>query len=213
MGAEERIRRAADLHGQGLRTQAIADQLGVSRRQVGRDLQAAQIRAHRPGRPRLHPKLERGCESCGRRFEPVSADAAKGRGRFCSSGCWGEALRIHPRAEPRPCVQCESIFTPSGRRVAAGYGRFCSHSCRIRWVWWNGLVSPLMLRNPLMKEIWHGRWGGKLGGRPRAERDPSKISEVLRLRAANPRLGERPIAERVGISRRVVREILAAQTS
>src|SRR5690349_14964334 len=117
-----RATKAAELYASGLGTEEVARQLGISRRQVGRDLDGVGVVRRRAGRPRMHPLVERECESCRVRFTPVAADAAKGRGRFCSARCWGDAIRIYPPAEPRECLFCGGTFTPPARRVASGYG-------------------------------------------------------------------------------------------
>jgi transcriptional regulator with XRE-family HTH domain len=66
--------------------------------------------------------------------------------------------------------------------------------------------------SPRVRQIWHGRWGGTKGGRPRSYTD-EQAREVIELRKRNPKLGGRTLAERVGLSHYQVREILAAQSA
>lgn len=117
-----------------------------------------------------------------------------------------------------PCPNCGEEFDLAESALRARQSRwehvFCSKACGAEYRWRQGVgLENFVRRMPgRARQRWFGRWSGKLGGRkPVARIDPNyeqKAAEVLRLHNANPRLGGRALAERVGLSHRQVRQLL-----
>lgn len=127
---------------------------------------------------------------------------------YCSMACY------QPPVEPRPCARCGTMFKPSQSKDPRR--RHCSRSCAALDRWQDRVgVTRAVLRQlpPRARRKWFGRISGELGGAPRqADTDPDfakKALDVLELRDKNPRLGQRILAERVGLTRWQVRAILA----
>jgi hypothetical protein len=178
---------------------------------------------------RIYPKPdERGCarEGCNNRFVPEAWAVAHGWGNYCSRKC---AARAEPRKAAKgqwlTCTQCGGdvwrydceLERDRGERE----GWFCSLECHAEhrrlypWPGYRRFLSPLASGRARQRVIGarEGRVAGGGDGRPAVGVDAAVAHQVVRLREANPRLGERPIAERFGISRRRVREILAEQAA
>ena len=180
---------------------------------------------------RIHPKpVERACEQCDTLFTPDSDlgwhDVVKGWNKFCGIRCRGRAARgRRSRATKGELVTCGQCGTETWRYdcelerdrawVHGREGWFCGKACQAEhrklypWPGYRNFVSPRASGRARQRMI--GAREGRVapaGGRRRI--DPgAKAEEVLRLRAVNPRLGERAIAARLGVTRHLVREILA----
>jgi hypothetical protein len=173
-------------------------------------------------------------EHCPREGEPFTpaadkgAQDARGWNLYCSRMCARAAQRgrrLH--STKGEWIDCDN---KCGREVwrydcelalEHSEGRFCSYACHAErrkqypWPGYRDFFSPAASGRARQRMIGarEGRVAGGGEGRPVDARDERVIAEVLRLRAANPRLGERPIAERMGISRRRVREILSGHAA
>jgi transcriptional regulator with XRE-family HTH domain len=116
-----------------------------------------------------------------------------------------------------PCHDCESeralgntgrvVYLRPSRAGRPGYhsmGAWNAHK-------WRTERFFVDLRRTLKRKL-GGHWDGKKGGRPRLVATNLEIAakavEVRSLRASNPKIGERAIAERLDISRRQVRHAL-----
>lgn len=73
------------------------------------------------------------CHFCGREYVPNPTDYKRGRGRFCSMGCWFDYRReqdvIKGRRLNLECLNCSSPFTTTKKETEKGGGRFCSSKC------------------------------------------------------------------------------------
>lgn len=149
------------------------------------------------------------CESCGIDVERRPSEI--GARVYCSQMC----RNVDPAWNRRVAIvesTCEHCGRSFERWHSAGQ-RFCTYGCWGRFRWKHGLVSTIMLSTSRARSRWLGRWKGanygKLGGRPRGYTE-AKVDEVLGIKARNPKLGVRPIALRVGLSKDQVHEILNA---
>jgi hypothetical protein len=164
----------------------------------------------------VHPEPEpRPCAQCGNEFTPTAGNVAKSWGRYCSRACVDEAKRIHPVADERTCARpgCGRVFTPPGWLAAKGYGRYCGSVCWGKDRWQEGTVSRALVAElpGQARQRWLGRWegrrSGKLGGRPKTQLTDEQVTEARRL--AGQGWGRRPIATRLGVSERAVRNVLS----
>ncbi len=173
---------------------------------------------------------ERHCEICGKPFTPPSDSGwqdAAGWNRFCSILCAHVAQRGRRKnARQGSWIACHNcgreLFRYNcelERERGVKEGWFCSPSChgdhrrRYPWPGYRTFINPAASGTARQRMI-GGREGRRLGGGEGRRRVPTplpKVTLVLNLRASHPKLGERPIAERVGISRNRVREILARE--
>jgi hypothetical protein len=109
---------------------AVAAEVGVSKRQVGRYLAKHGVAIRPWPRPWKNPEPGlRQCPVCETWFRPTPKAAARGDGKFCSRPCSYEHRRRHPRPEPRECalLGCDRVFTPRPAQAARGDGKFCCH--------------------------------------------------------------------------------------
>lgn len=117
------------------------------------------------------------------------------------------------RGETRscPCGCGRSVYLEPWR-ILAGDPGYYSASCWSRHRWQTGtanirgMIGPHWSRGRVRH--WHGRWAFlRGGGRPRTA-SAAQVALVRTLKASNPKLGTRAIAERTGLSRWQVRAIL-----
>lgn len=219
------VARAAELwiHGAGIAD--IAAELQRSSTTIAIYLDTARIDRSRGPRSKYDEPDPRPCSRCGIVFTPKGWQVADGRGSHCSESCrraWFvetfSVPAIYPDPELRECGHCGRTFTPSRANAGRGHGTFCSNRCGALDRWHRvggGNLVAFMKRNPIAggraRQVWLGRWAGGIagarGGRPRGYTD-DQVAAVHHLRATNPRLGERPIAARLGLSKRQVHDIL-----
>jgi AraC-like DNA-binding protein len=131
-----------------------------------------------------------------------------------SGGCehHGHVLRGgRARGVPRPDIGPKISAAKQGRerpdareRLRSAWAQPEGSAFTKGWAKWRG---------GRVAQRWLGRWSGNLGGRPTlAATDADfadKAAKAIELRRANPRLGAREIAKRVGLSRWKVRELLS----
>jgi hypothetical protein len=230
----ERRRQVAELYDDHTYAE-LAATFGCSKQTIYRDVHALGLQP-RPAhaRPRYAAAEPRDCEACGREFTPEAPwKAANGRGRFCPD-CGEEARRawfvatfsidaVYPDPEPRVCANpnCPregEPFTPSRANAGRGFGRFCSDSCNAadRWARGRGLGALVEGYSGRARQVWRGRWGGAAAaraaaaagtiGRRRAYTAEQEATAIA-MKTSNPKLGERPIADRLDLKKRQVHEI------
>lgn len=106
---------------------------------------------------------------------------------------------------------CEVRFRPEAANWRRGYGRFCCHdhyAQDLKRRCWDGVLElPLMSATPKARRRWAGRRLGGGKGRPVTPVDAATIAEIAQLKARG--YGRRGIAQRVGLSERIVRRELA----
>ena len=156
-------------------------------------------------------------DGCRNPFRPTPAQAARGDGRYCSHACANATTSAARRQAGAfvPCsnASCGAAVWVWSSRLQRHTHHFCGTTCRSRWVWRHGsekLIRPWWRASTVRH--WKRVWGGQLGGRPRLRETLSdfdvRAGEVVRLHRSNPKLGQRELARRTGLSRRQVRGIL-----
>jgi hypothetical protein len=148
----------------------------------------------------------RKCAQVLRRQREEAAGKLKGKRVVCACGC-GESRLVYPSQLASPILGATTF--PAYRYLNAG------HWARHRWT--NGIALKDNVYGFYSSGQWtlkavrrqHGRWASLKAGRPKTVTNLEAVEGVLRLKASNPRLGERSLAERAGVSRRRVRDILA----
>lgn len=217
-----RRRRVEELYaGEKRSIRDVAEEVGVSSDTVLKDLRALRIATRAPGAPRRHGSDEtRACDHCEKDFLARAWEIARGR-RFCSRSC-ANAANARPRRAGRvvECAHCGAEHWHWASWLRSGSaGRFCSRRC-----WWSYRSSQGLLPIRFVESCGRsgrGKWGanarrrwlGRLHGRRSGRGRPRGYSDadaraVLELHRQNPRLGERVLADRIGVSRGQVKSIL-----
>jgi DNA-binding XRE family transcriptional regulator/endogenous inhibitor of DNA gyrase (YacG/DUF329 family) len=176
---------------------------------------AACTRGHQARRARLGIPEEKICERCGRTFTrsevPRSSLAHWLERRYCSGDC-----RWPVRAQERRCEQCGDLIP---RKVMSDNRdrRFCSRRCGQLNRWKRGAIAAQAVAQlpGRARQRWGGRWAATRppgpGARPRGH-PPVLVTDEQRteiLNLAAQRWGRRAIANRLGLSERAVRNVLA----
>lgn len=71
--------------------------------------------------------VTRNCASCGKAFEAIKADVARGGGKYCSRTCSQSARRTSVDSF---CDRCGATFKVKPSKIANGRGKFCSRKCK-----------------------------------------------------------------------------------
>jgi hypothetical protein len=168
---------------------------------------------------RIHAKpVELVCalDGCDVVFTPSGYQLAQGWGLYHSRLCARRGVkRGRRKGRLVECIHCQKQVWRYECEVREL--NFCSYEHWGKYRFHHGLAGMKKWLSPAtcgkLRHEHKSRWGGfESGGRPRASRKVPDYAEkarlVLELKRTHPRLGERPIADRVGLSRRQVRTIL-----
>jgi hypothetical protein len=141
-------------------------------------------------------------EGCGRRALGASGGCEHHGHLFLGARARGVQ---RPDIGPKISAAKRGVDRPDARdRLRAAWAESGGSAFTRGWAKWRG---------GRVAQRWLGRWSGNLGGRPSlADTDAdfaAKAAKAVELRRANPRLGAREIAKRIGLSHWKVRELLS----
>lgn len=120
--------------------------------------------------------MERKCVNCGSDFVAAKHDVARGFGKFCCRGCYGEWQSKNSTMENNHawkgktksvvCGECGESFYKDECQIKRGGGKFCSRKCLGKW-WsknkvgknapgWKGGKVPqqFLVRNSERYKLW-----------------------------------------------------------